>query len=182
MIAFATTRRVGQGVLLAALTLALAGCFGGGRKAPQPLRPAPSQPVQRADLAPPPVQEQPEAPISEEPLPDETPEEPAQVAAVTPTTGIEIGRTDLLGGWTLTSGGETCQLFMSLTTWTGGYRASTRGCSSPQLSGISAWDLSGRTVTLKGGDTASPVATLAASEASRFNGSTVDGAAITVSR
>ena len=49
--------------------------------------------------------------------------------------GGGVGRTDLLGGWTITSGGDSCQLFMTLTSWTGGYRASTRGCNSdrPQV-------------------------------------------------
>ncbi|MEO1102169.1 MAG: AprI/Inh family metalloprotease inhibitor, partial [Pseudomonadota bacterium] len=97
-------------------------------------------------------------------------------------SALEIGRTDLLGGWAISSGGETCQLFMSLTTWTGGYRASTRGCNGPQLSGISSWDLSGKTVTLKGGEGASPVASLVATNPQTFNGATADGAAITVSR
>src|SRR5262249_18254847 len=54
-----------------------------------------------------------------------------------------LGRTDLLGGWTIASGGDSCQLFMTLTSWTGGYRASTRGCSNGTLKSISAWNLEG---------------------------------------
>ncbi|MEM9224627.1 MAG: AprI/Inh family metalloprotease inhibitor, partial [Pseudomonadota bacterium] len=110
------------------------------------LPPAQTAPVRTAELPPPPQQEAP-APVSEEPLPGE--EQPA-AAVPAETQALEVGRTDLLGGWALSSGGETCQLFMSLTTWTGGYRASTRGCNSPQLAGISSWDLAGKTVTLKG--------------------------------
>ena len=61
-----------------------------------------------------------------------------------------IGRTDLLGGWTIASSGDSCQLFMTLTSWTGGYRASTRGCASEQLKSISAWNLNGSQVVLAG--------------------------------
>lgn len=186
-----TARLCLAGVLLAALP----GCMQ-NRTAVAPLRAAPSQPVQTATLppppaaepAPPPLTEDP--PIAEEPLPD-----PAEgsvdlaatdAAAAVPTEpaapAFSLGRTDLLGGWTVASGGESCQLFMSLTTWTGGYRASTRGCSSPSLAGISAWDLSNNTITLKGGEGASPVATLSAASAQTFNGATAEGAAITVSR
>ena len=159
--------------------LLVSGCFS-SRPRVAPLPAAQTAPVRTAELPPPVAPQEPAAPISPEPLP----EAEQQVAATVPsaTESLEIGRTDLLGGWALSSGGETCQLFMSLTTWTGGYRASTRGCNSPQLSGISAWDISGKTVTLKGGDGAIPVASLAATSPQNFNGATSDGAPITVSR
>lgn len=157
------------------LCLVLAGCLG-TRTRPAALPPAQTAPVRTAELPPP---QTPPAPVAEEPLP-----EPEQPAAVVPpeSQALEIGRTDLLGGWALSSGGETCQLFMSLTTWTGGYRASTRGCNGPQLASISAWDLTGKTVTLKGGEGAVTVASLVATNEQTFNGATADGAAITVSR
>ena len=80
-----------------------------------------------------------------------------------------LGRTDLLGGWTITSGSDSCQLFMTLTSWTGGYRASTRGCASPLLKSISAWNLQGSNVVLAGAAGA-PVVTLASSGNNRFDG------------
>jgi hypothetical protein len=80
-----------------------------------------------------------------------------------------LGRTDLLGGWTITSGTDSCQLFMTLTSWTGGYRASTRGCSSELLKSISAWNLQGSNVILAG-NAGAPVATLASSGNNRFDG------------
>lgn len=56
----------------------------------------------------------------------------------------------LIGGWTLaSSAGETCQLSMNLTTWSGGYRASTRGCVSDELKAIGAWDVAGKEILLK---------------------------------
>jgi hypothetical protein len=171
--------RAGQVALVAIFAATLAGCFGQQRQVVEPVRAAPSEPVQSADLAPPPG-EVPEAPVAEEPLPGEGETEVTALPDAAP--GLEVGRTDLLGGWQLSSGGETCQLFMSLTQWTGGYRASTRGCQSPQLAGISAWELSGSTVTLKSGEGASQVASLVATEPQRFSGATSTGTPITVSR
>ncbi|MEJ0011113.1 MAG: AprI/Inh family metalloprotease inhibitor [Bauldia sp.] len=80
-----------------------------------------------------------------------------------------LGRTDLLGGWTITSGNDSCQLFMTLTSWTGGYRASTRGCTTNLLKSISAWNLQGSNVVLAGAAGA-PVVTLASSGNNRFDG------------
>jgi len=87
-----------------------------------------------------------------------------------------LGRTDLLGGWTIASAGDSCQLFMTLTTWTGGYRASTRGCSNGVLKSISAWNLDGKQVVLAGTGGA-PVARLSSSGNNRFDGRTEGGAA-----
>ena len=87
-----------------------------------------------------------------------------------------LGRTDLLGGWTIASGGDSCQLFMTLTSWTGGYRASTRGCSNGTLKSISAWNLDGKQVVLAGTGGA-PVARLSSSGGNRFDGRTEGGTA-----
>ncbi|UOM35962.1 AprI/Inh family metalloprotease inhibitor [Acuticoccus sp. I52.16.1] len=173
------------------LTVALGGCMTQRTQTVASVQPAPSRPVSQAPLAPPPITQQPqepqvpEAPIAGQPLPDGSmPGAPGtDVAAASPApSGVNVGRTDLLGGWSIASGGDNCQLFMSLTTWTGGYRASTRGCSAPSLAGIAAWDLNGSQVTLKGGDGSSTVATLRATSAQSFSGSTADGSGITVSR
>ena len=94
-----------------------------------------------------------------------------------PATSGAVGRTDLLGGWTIASSGESCQLFMTLTSWTGGYRASTRGCNSPSLKGISAWNLQGSQVILAG-QGGSVLARLQPSSASRFDGTTDGGAPV----
>lgn len=88
----------------------------------------------------------------------------------------DIARPDLLGAWTLTNGTESCQLFMTLTTWTGGYRASTRGCSSTTLQSISAWDLNGQQVVLAGAEGVA-VARLYSSGFNRFDGQTETEAA-----
>jgi len=101
--------------------------------------------------------------------------DPGTTAATPAAAGPvgEIARTDLLGGWTVASGSESCQLFMTLTSWTGGYRASTRGCSSDTLKSISAWSLAGKQVVLAG-NAGKPVAHLLASDQNHFNGQ-IDG-------
>ncbi|MGX1097475.1 AprI/Inh family metalloprotease inhibitor [Amorphus sp. MBR-141] len=163
---------------LLATAVALAGCSSTSTRYASPLPATPSQPVSSGQLrpiepTPPPVQE----PVVEEQVATET-----QVAALPDqTSALELQRTDLLGGWGVTSGGETCQLFMTLTTWTGGYRASTRGCQGEELSKVSAWELSGKQIVLKNSEGGN-VATLLATQADNFNGATVGGRAISVYR
>jgi hypothetical protein len=115
-----------------------------------------------------------------EPYPPGTPETPSPataadaIAAVdsTTTAGTTLGRSELLGGWTVSSGTETCQLFMTLTSWTGGYRATTLGCKSTELKQISAWNLEGTQIVLAGG-TGSPIARLSSTGGNRFDGQTL---------
>lgn len=103
------------------------------------------------------------------------------VAAPTTVAHAELGRTDLLGGWSLKSGSESCQLFMTLTSWTGGYRASTRGCQSPALKSISAWSLAGSQVVLAGPGGA-PVARLSPAGTNNFQGTVDPGQPVSFSR
>lgn len=98
-----------------------------------------------------------------------------------PANAQEVGRTDLLGGWKLSSSGDNCMAFMTLTTWSGGYRANTRGCATPVLSGIAAWDLNGNQVVLKDGS-GTIVAQLYSSGAGQFNGQTSLGVPISLYR
>ena len=98
-----------------------------------------------------------------------------------PATDVEVGRTDLLGGWTIASAGDSCQLFMTLTTWSGGYRASTKGCSNAALQNISAWNMEGRQVQLLN-DSGATVARLYPSAKTQFNGQTEGGGPVSVSR
>lgn len=156
----------------------------------EPLPAAPTKPVTQGDLQPlPPVPGQ--QPVTQEGLPPPgapgapPPAAPVAVAAATPEPSadkaVSVGRTDLLGGWKIASGGDSCQLFMTLTTWSGGYRATTRGCNSAQLQRISAWDLQGKQVTLKGAD-GSVVATLYGAGGERFSGSTAERQSVSLAR
>jgi hypothetical protein len=108
-----------------------------------------------------------------------TPAQQTDLALLPTTPGApaaEITRPDLLGAWTLTNGTESCQLFMTLTSWTGGYRASTRGCTSTTFQSIAAWDLNGQQVVLAGAEGVA-VARLYSSGLNRFDGQTETEAA-----
>jgi hypothetical protein len=124
------------------------------------------------------------APVTNSPVVGAAPAgQPGAMASASPqpASPSALGRTDLLGGWTIASSGDSCQLFMTLTSWTGGYRASTRGCSSEVLKSISAWNLAGAQVVLAGtGGT--PVATLFSSGGTRFDGQTGQGTPVSFYR
>lgn len=185
---------------LSLLSIFAGGCIGPlAREEPAPAGPAPliaapTSPVAKSALPPPagaPVAAPLAAPMPTTGVPAPgvpVVGAPATVAGVSPTvpapaaTGnVDIGRTDLLGGWTLASGGDSCQLFMSLTTWSGGYRATTRGCSTPPLQGVSAWNLEGRQVMLLN-DSGGTVARLYPSSKTQFAGLSQGGGPVTVSR
>jgi Protease inhibitor Inh len=172
------------------LSIALAGCGSIGaiglspvqRDAPEPSDAVMVSPVQSnalppvAGAAPPPGQ----GGIVGA-APPGTATDTASLSQPAAPAGGALGRTDLLGGWTIVSSGDSCQLFMTLTSWTGGYRASTRGCNSEVLRSISAWNLNGTQVVLAG-TAGSPVATLVSSGATRFDGQTGQGAAVSFYR
>jgi hypothetical protein len=191
------SRRLAPIGLVAMMAAALSGCgsfgaigLGPMERSAKPvesdtLPPVASAPVTNT-LPPPPMDPnaQTAAPMTDQGgMPGATPLESAPTAPppVSTASGGEIGRTDLLGGWTLQSGGESCQLFMTLTSWTGGYRASTRGCQSPTLKSISAWSLSGSQVVLAGANGVS-VASLNSTGKTQFNGQTTGGAAVSFHR
>lgn len=151
----------------------------------EPLPAAPTAPVTQGTLQPltPPGVPAPVDPNAAAAMPA-TPALPAAsapVAAVDTAKAPTIGRTELLGGWRLASGSDNCQLFMNLTSWAGGYRAISKGCTSSELQKISAWDLQGKQVTLKGSD-GSTVATLVGAGGEKFSGRTTGSQAITLSR
>lgn len=101
---------------------------------------------------------------------------------VTVGPNIEFGRNAVLGSWNVSAQNDTCALNLSLTTWTGGFRASTRKCTEETLVNIGAWNLGGKLLTLldaQGGT----IARLAASGPNRFDGTReADGGAISIFR
>ncbi|WP_181700660.1 protease inhibitor Inh/omp19 family protein [Chthonobacter albigriseus] len=162
-------------ILSLALALTLAGCGGYSMspapRGPAPLAPQPVAPVASQTLPPPGLPGSlPGAPTD---VAIADPNAPAVPGAAAPVAAApkEVRKGDLSGGWTLASSGESCQLFMSLTTWSGGFRANTRGCASDELKSVGAWDLAGNDVVLKDAS-GSPVARLSATAATRFSGQT----------
>ena len=103
-----------------------------------------------------------------------------QTVSVSPT--INFGRNAVLGAWNVSTNADSCALNLSLTTWTGGFRASTRKCSTDQLIGIGAWNVAGKQLSLFN-KTGGLIARLVASGDNRFDGTTeADGASISVFR
>lgn len=107
---------------------------------------------------------------------------PPESVVVLSTTPSSLNRTDLLGGWTISSGGDSCRLFMTLTSWSGGYRATTKACSSSLLSSISAWDLIQNKFVLKDGQGQTLAWLSQDGTALRYIGQTSYGQTISVSR
>lgn len=103
-----------------------------------------------------------------------------QTVSVSPT--INFGRNAVLGAWNVSTNADSCALSLSLTTWTGGFRASTRKCSTDQLIGIGAWNVAGKQLSLFN-KTGGLIARLVVSGDNRFDGTTeIGGASISVFR
>lgn len=148
---------------------------------PQPVNPVASQalpPPMTTTMGQPAIDPMTGQPITSQPMIDPMTGQPVgQMAAASPvampdaTTAPDVRKPDLIGGWTLASAGESCQLSMNLTAWTGGYRASTRGCASDELKAVGAWDVAGKEVLLKDAS-GSVLARLYATAPGRYSGQT----------
>ena len=174
-------KRAGKLVLVLGMVVLAAGCqrLSGGRNYAAPLPATPTTPVGSGTLAPLDPNAVPGAGTTTDVA--SAPADLASNPVSAPSNAQTVGRSDLLGGWKLSSAGDNCMAFMTLTTWSGGYRANTRGCATPVLSGISAWDLNGNQVVLKDGSGVI-VAQLYSSTPGQFNGQTSGGAPISLFR
>lgn len=196
-----------RSLILVGMSVAMAGCssigmerFGGGNRASS-LPPAPTTPVQSQQLGPLVVQPQdgtqvPVVQPNQQPINNalgaeaELQNQASQIASNNGGSGTiaiagggrQISRTDLLGAWTLASGAEQCRLNVNLTNWTGGYRASSRGCQSSNLQRINAWKLVGNQVVLLAEDGATELVRLNSTTPSRFDGQSSSGQAVSVFR
>jgi len=106
-----------------------------------------------------------------------------QVAALTPdaTSSEPLTHEPLAGAWNVNSDNAGCRAILSFTQWSGGYRATTLRCNSPELSTVSAWDIKGSRVVLV--DTnGTQVASLAAVGKDRYAGQTASGKPVSFSR
>ena len=171
-------------VTAAAVLAVLSGCqrtsFGGfpGQRTtnpqvvqPQPISPAPVGGVEAGQL--------PDATSD----PNQFPSAPN--ASATDTTQIaanaqDLTKEELIGRWTLAADGQTCDIFLSLTKWTGGCRAASRGCSG-QSAVISAWDVRGKQVVLAD-STGANVAGLYKTASERYSGALTSGGTVGMSR
>lgn len=155
---------------------------------PQRLPAAPTQPVQTANQLPPPVAtgnlNEPVAVPSSAPTAPSVPaaNETTQVAAVAPQpSGEPVTREGVSGTWGVKSDNPDCRMILAFTKWSGGYRATSLRCNSPELSKVSAWDVKGVQVVLMDGN-GNTLARLFNSGGSRYDGTTNSGAAVSLTR
>lgn len=180
------------GICLVAAAAVVSGCsstrFGGSPtyQQPTPLNPAPSGSVTAGQL-PPPAQpgvnntaqnDFPAAPGTDGMQPDMNAGNDSSIQQV--ATAQPVTRESLVGAWKVTTAGSSCQMFMALTKWTGGFRAASRGCPG-DAANVAAWDVQGQQVVLSDSN-GNKVATLFSSGSGAFNGQTTGGTAISLSR
>ncbi|MCI5074983.1 AprI/Inh family metalloprotease inhibitor [Oricola sp.] len=180
------------GVCLFVAAIAVSGCstarFGGypPYQQPAPIQAAPAGTVTAGQL-PPPTQPgadpnaqgaYPTAPGAETGVPGDPNAAGSSIQNV--ATNGPVTRESLVGAWKVTTAGSSCQMFMALTKWTGGFRAASRGCPG-DAANVSAWDVQGQQVVLSDSN-GNKVATLFPTGSGSFNGQTTTGAAISLSR
>ncbi|MCG6857721.1 MAG: protease inhibitor Inh/omp19 family protein [Salaquimonas sp.] len=152
---------------------------------PEPLPSAPLDPVQSQSLD----------PVTGQPMMAPDGSNPGQMASVEPNGqgqpqslgappaggGPDISRESMTGTWTVASDNPECRIILAFTKWSGGYRAATRRCNTPDLGSVTAWDVKGNQVILVDGS-GNTVATLYSAGPERYDGSTSSGKAIQFTR
>lgn len=173
--------------------LFLAGCMSGGNQL-RPLPPVPTTTV-TANSLPQPITFGQEPTIESQSLDDVAgtgPEsrvdgafdtatlEPAPLPQP-PGGASEVTEDDLIGAWSATTPVATCSINLSLTTWQGGYRASTRNCADVQMAALTAWSIEGQQVLLRDTEGA-PIGRLYRTGPTRYAGQMDSGDALTLFR
>ncbi|MCB1387251.1 MAG: hypothetical protein KDJ80_15040, partial [Nitratireductor sp.] len=65
-----------------------------------------------------------------------------QIATAPPqASGEPVSRESVSGAWIVSSDNPDCRMILAFTKWSGGYRAATKRCNSPEVSSVSAWDV-----------------------------------------
>ncbi|MGE0230874.1 MAG: AprI/Inh family metalloprotease inhibitor [Flavobacteriaceae bacterium] len=148
------------------------------------LRPAPTAPVEQSTLPPPPGA-QTQTGQENLPPPGQQGQEMASATPGQPTplpaTGQPIEKTDVLGQWTIAGAATSCPATVTLTGWNGGFRASTRNCSDPELSKLGAWNIENNQVVLRDINGA-PIAVMNRTGTTRFDGQFSDGTPVSLVR
>jgi hypothetical protein len=167
--------RISIAITIAMAGLAIAGCQ---RTSPGPM------PQQQAAVLPPPINPAPLGGVqsSQLPPPSTTPDPAAanQAFETAAASAPAVSREALLGTWQTAVNGGNCQLALSLTQWTGGYRAASLRCPG-EAANIASWDVSGNQVVLNDRD-GNNVARLYQAGAQNYQGTLSSGGSITLSR
>lgn len=171
---------------LAVVAVALSGCMssrldnGGGGDAPQVVMPGPSSSggISQSTL-PPPSESFPAAPSNNvasantaAPSQNGSQEPPSNAADLTPAS--------VAGVWKASIGGLNCQIATPQTKYGQGYRAGPLHCPA-SFTGVSSWAVNGKQLNFYD-NSGSPIATLYSAGSGRFEGNTVNGQAVILSR
>ena len=186
-------------IALLMVTVAVAGCtrstsaLNVNTRPPQPLPSVPSGDVQSAQLDP--ISEnaaQQPGTATQDPLQaptapsapgadDASTTEVASLDTSAATSSEPLTHEPLAGSWNVASDSSQCRAILAFTKWSGGYRATTLRCNSPELSTVTAWDVKGPLVVLVDAN-GNQVASLGSAGNERYAGTTASGKPITFSR
>ena len=150
--------------------------------APQRLPAAPVESVQSDQLPPPvddPTMTESQAPVS--PQVSQGSNQVASTETAPSPSGEPVSRESVSGAWIVNSDNPDCRMILAFTKWSGGYRAATKRCSSPEVSSVSVWDVQGQQVVLMDSN-GNTIARLYNSGGERFDGTTNSGQPITFTR
>jgi len=148
---------------------------------PRALPSAPADPVTASQL--PPIGSDQQQTLNDQQIatapttPDNQPNAPLETASVEtgPTSSsFEITREGMAGSWQVPTDGVECRIILAFTKWSGGYRAATRKCSSPEIQTVNAWDVIDQSVVLVD-QSGNEVARLFGTQSGRYDGRTTNG-------
>ncbi|MFC0244653.1 protease inhibitor Inh/omp19 family protein [Falsochrobactrum ovis] len=143
---------------------------------PAPLRPAPTRTVQKSTLDTPSPTSFPTAPDTSMNADDSG----TQVASLPPETAPDLTPGSVAGVWNANMAGQSCKIATPQTKYGQGYRAGPLRCPG-ELSNLASWAVNGKQLSLYDAN-GGTVATLYSSGQSRFDGQTVGGQALSLSR
>lgn len=152
---------------------------------PQALPSAAAEPVNSGQLPPinsgqqPPVDQ----PVASAPsTPENQPLAPVDSAAIDATSSnVKISREGMAGSWQVPTDSADCRIILAFTKWSGGYRAATRRCNSPEIQTINAWDVKDQSVVLVD-QSGNEVARLFGTNSGRYDGRTKNGDPVSFTR
>ncbi len=92
----------------------------------------------------------------------------------------DISKNALVGSWSVSSGGASCQMFLTLTKYGSVSRGGTRGCIG-DLSKLRGWDVVGKQLVLYD-DGGATLASLYSAGGEKLSGQTASGFPVSLSR
>jgi len=157
--------------------------FSSMNEQPAPLQAAPSGNVTSSTALPPPA-----TPGTAPTDPAGFPAAPGAATVASATPGVDpaaasapdLTTGNVVGAWSASVSGQSCQLITSLTKLGSNNRAASRQCAAP-MNGVKAWNVSGKQLSLYD-ENGSVVAQLYSAGEGKFNGQTSTGAPISLSR